>query len=375
MKKRIIALFLILSIFSFSENVIRKVSVTGNSEKEVMPDVATVTFQIKTKNSNLSAATKEANDRMEKFKAALKNKKIDLSQLETLTFFSQKQSEYDYDDDNDIKGIKPAVPKPENKKPDSYTANISILIKNTDFNQISGLVEFSDGENLQSIKKNFDDNTFAFDINATDTTLDKALNKVFAKLNSAKSKIQSLNIPAGNIVLGDYKITENFNGKGREQKEIYYVTHNFKITTKNIKGLNSIISLADDNGININGNIQFDISDKEKIASDMYNEAFKQAKSKAESILKSSSLKLASPLVVSEDIEFQQKMIDRIDQDWEVKYEAAAAPMEEYSNAKAMTRTVAASAPVPMRAGKSRVDYTPKPLKLTQNISVMYEMK
>ena len=107
MKKRIIALFLILSAFSFSENVIRKVSVTGNSEKEVMPDVATVTFQIKTKNSNLSAATKEANDRMEKFKAALKNKKIDLSQLETLTFFSQKQSEYDYDDDNDIKGKNP----------------------------------------------------------------------------------------------------------------------------------------------------------------------------------------------------------------------------------------------------------------------------
>ena len=369
MKKRIIALFLILSAFSFSENVIRKVSVTGNSEKEVMPDVATVTFQIKTKNSNLSAATKEANDRMEKFKAALKNKKIDLSQLETLTFFSQKQSEYDYDDDNDIKGIKPTVPKPEDKKPDSYTANISILIKNTDFNQISGLVEFSDGENLQSIKKNFDDNTFAFDINATDTTLDKALNKVFAKLNSARSKIQSLNIPAGNIVLGDYKITENFNGKGKEQKDIYYVTHNFKITTKNIKGLNSIISLADDNGININGNIQFDISDKEKIASDMYNEAFKQAKSKAESILKSSSLKLASPLVVSEDIEFQQKMIDKIDQSWSFEssndaVEAYAAPTEKLAVAERS-----------YRAEKPRINYTPKPIKLMQNISVMYEMK
>ncbi len=371
MKKRIITLFLILSIFSFSENVIRKVSVTGNSEKEVMPDVATVTFQIKTKNSNLSAATKEANDRMEKFKTALKNKKIDLSQLETLSFFSQKQTEYDdYDDDNDIKGIKPAVPKPENKKPDSYTANISILIKNTDFNQISGLVEFSDGENLQSIKKNFDDNTFAFDINATDTTLEKALNKVFAKLNSARSKIQSLNIPAGNIILGEYKITENFNGKGKEQKDIYYVTHNFKITTKNIKGLNSIISLADDNGININGNIQFDISDKEKIASDMYNEAFKQAKSKAESILKSSSLKLASPLVVSEDIEFQQKMIDKIDQSWsfessnDVVVEAYAAPTAKLAVAERS-----------YRAEKPRINYTPKPIKLMQNISVMYEMK
>jgi len=369
MKKRIITLFLILSIFSFSENVIRKVSVTGNSEKEVMPDVATVTFQIKTKNSNLSVATKEANDRMEKFKAALKNKKIDLSQLETLTFFSQKQSEYDYDDDNDIKGIKPTVPKPENEKPDSYTANISILIKNTDFNQISGLVEFSDGENLQSIKKNFDDNTFAFDINATDTTLEKALNKVFAKLNSARSKIQSLNIPAGNIILGDYKITENFNGKGKEQKEIYYVTHNFKITTKNIKGLNSIISLADDNGININGNIQFDISDKEKIASEMYNDAFKQAKSKAESILKSSSLKLASPLVVSEDIEFQQKMIDKIDQSW--SFESSNDVVEAYAAPTAKLAVAERS----YRAEKPRINYTPKPIKLMQNISVMYEMK
>ena len=369
MKKRIIALFLILSAFSFSENVIRKVSVTGNSEKDVMPDVATVTFQIKTKNSNLSAATKEANDRMEKFKSALKNKKIDLSQLETLTFFSQKQSEYDYDDDNDIKGIKPAVPKPENKKPDSYTANISILIKNTDFNQISGLVEFSDGENLQSIKKNFDDNTFAFDINATDTTLEKALNKVFTKLNSARSKIQSLNIPAGNIILGDYKITENFNGKGKEQKDIYYVTHNFKITTKNIKGLNSIISLADDNGININGNIQFDISDKEKIASDMYNEAFKQAKNKAESILKSSSLKLASPLVVSEDIEFQQKMIDKIDQSW--SFESSNDAVEAYAAPTAKLAVAERS----YRAEKPRINYTPKPIKLMQNISVMYEMK
>ena len=71
--------------------------------------------------------------------------------------------------------------------------------------------------------KNFDENTVEFNISATDTTLEKALNTVFAKLNSAKSKIQSLNIPVGNIVLGDYKITENFNGKGREQKEIYYV--------------------------------------------------------------------------------------------------------------------------------------------------------
>ena len=167
----------------------------------------------------------------------------------------------------------------------------------------------------------------------------------------------------------NYKITENFNGKGREQKEIYYVTHNFKITTKNIKGLNSIISLADDNGININGNIQFDISDKEKIASDMYNEAFKQAKSKAESILKSSGLKLASPLVVSEDIEFQQKMIDKIDQSW--SFESSNDIVQEFAAPSAKFAIAERS----YTAEKPRINYTPKPIKLIQNISVMYEMK
>ena len=196
----------------------------------------------------------------------------------------------------------------------------------------------------------------------------KALNTVFAKLNSAKSKIQSLNVPASNIVLGDYNITENFNGKSKEQKDVYYVVHSFKITTKNIKGLNSIISLADDNGINIDGSIHFDISNKDQIASDMYNEAFKQAKSKAESILKSSGLKLASPIVVSEDVEFQQKMIDKIDESWSFD---SSKEIAEFSAPSAKFAIAERSS----GAKKSRIDYTPKPIKLMQNISVMYEMK
>ena len=130
--------------------------------------------------------------------------------------------------------------------------------------------------------------------------------------------------------------------------------------------MNSIISLADDNGINIDGSIHFDISNKDQIASDMYNEAFKQAKSKAESILKSSELRLASPIVVSEDVEFQQKMIDRMDENWTV----AAAPASK-SIAKETNFEIAVVSSPKMEA---KVDYTPKPLKLTQNISVMYEM-
>ena len=101
----------------------------------------------------------------------------------------------------------------------------------------------------------------------------------------------------------------------------------------------------------------------------MYNEAFKQAKSKAESILKSSSLKLASPLVVSEDIEFQQKMIDKIDQSW--SFESSNDVVQEFVAPSAKFAIAERS----YTAEKPRINYTPKPIKLMQNISVMYEMK
>ena len=65
-------------------------------------------------------------------------------------------------------------------------------------------------------------------------------------------------------------------------------------------------------------------------------------------------------------------MIDRIDQDWEVKYEAAAAPIAlEASNGFYSSKSYAKES----KSKSPRVDYTPKPLKLVQNISVMYEMK
>jgi len=167
------------------------------------------------------------------------------------------------------------------------------------------------------------------------------------------------------------QIKENYTENKGTKKDVYYVIDEFVLTTKNIKELNTIISIADDNGININGSINFDLSDKDRIESEMYKDAYNQTKQKAESILRSSKMKLGTPIIVSEDVEFQQKMIDRIDQDWEVTYDAMAAPspsMEAYSTNSMDARKLKA-------AGRAAVDYTPKPLKLTQNISVMYEMK
>ena len=378
MKKIAIALFSLMSIISFSanENIVRKISVTGNAEREVMPDLAKINFKIEEKGSNLSQTTNEVNKKIEKFKSELRARKISLENLETKAFYNRKGSEYQNDEDIlDVKTVPNKTVKKTDKKPTSYDVNMSMLVKNTDFNKISALIDLEDGNNLQSIQKNFDENTFAFNINENGTTVDQALNKVFNKLNTSRRKLISAGIPESDIILSDYQIKENYTENKGTKKDIYYVIDEFVLTTKNIKELNTIISIADDNGININGSINFDLSDKDRIESEMYKDAYNQTKQKAESILRSSKMKLGTPIIVSEDVEFQQKMIDRIDQDWSVAYNAAPTAELEYSNDRMITKSVAASAPVPMRAGKPRVDYTPKPLKLVQNISVMYEMK
>ena len=376
MKKIAIALFSLMSIISFSanENIVRKISVTGNAEREVMPDLAKINFKIEEKGSNLSQTTNEVNKKIEKFKSELRARKISLENLETKAFYNRKGSEYQDDEDIlDVKTVPNKTVKKTDKKPISYDVTMSMLVKNTDFNKISALIDLEDGDNLQSIQKNFDENTFAFNINENGTTVDQALNKVFNKLNTSRRKLISAGIPESDIILSDYTIKENYTENKGTKKDVYYVIDEFVLTTKNIKELNTIISIADDNGININGSINFDLSDKDRIESEMYKDAYNQTKQKAESILRSSKMKLGTPIIVSEDVEFQQKMIDRIDQAWEVKYEAAAAPMAEYSNAKLSAYSGTTSLRKDSRS--SRVDYTPKPLKLVQNISVMYEMK
>ena len=375
MKKIAIALFSLMSVLSFgaNENIVRKISVTGNAEREVMPDLAKINFKVEVKGNSLNQATSDVNKKVEKFKNELRARKISLENLETKAFYNRKGTEYNDEDILDVKTVPNKTVKNTDKKPTSYDVNMSMLVKNTDFNKISALIDLEDGNNLQSIQKNFDENTFAFNINENGTTVDQALNKVFNKLNTSRKKLISAGIPESNIILSDYQIKENYTENKGTKKDVYYVIDEFVLTTKNIKELNTIISIADDNGININGSINFDLSDKDRIESEMYKDAYNQTKQKAESILRSSKMKLGTPIIVSEDVEFQQKMIDRIDQAWEVKYEAAAAPMAEYSNAKLSAYSGTTSLRKDSRS--SRVDYTPKPLKLVQNISVMYEMK
>ena len=92
MKKVLIALCILSSLntFSASENVIRKISVTGNSEREIMPDTAVLNFKIESKNRDLNLATNDVNQKLERFKNALRKQKIQADDIKTVSFYDDK---------------------------------------------------------------------------------------------------------------------------------------------------------------------------------------------------------------------------------------------------------------------------------------------
>lgn len=371
MKKVLIALCILSSLntFSASENVIRKISVTGNSEREIMPDTAVLNFKIESKNRDLNLATNDVNQKLERFKNALRKQKIQADDIKTVSFYDEKIKEREDEIEGDRKNF--IQNKKVEKTPTSYTAEMSIFVRDIDFNRLANLMDVNSSGDLNGIKKDFKENLFVINLKEKDKTVDGALNKLFEKMNVTKDKLQSINT-GNNIVFGSYKINENFGTYEEKWVDMFSVTHNLTLKVKDLKKLNTIIALADDNGLNIDGSIKFDLSNKGEIESKMYKEAYDQAKQKATSILKSSSMRLGEPIVVSEDVDFQQKMIDRIDKDWTVESGNAlnalglvAGTKEEYSYSADF-----ASA----RKRRGTVDYTPKPLKLTQDVSVMYEI-
>ena len=380
----IFSAFLALNSFVMGEPV-KKISVTGNVEKEILPNMATLHFEITGRDKSLTKATEKVNQRLQGFKSTLKAENIGIDSIETESISDRKIKVNGNGSNNLAKS-----------NPTSYTAEMKILVKNVAYDKIGELIEINEGEKLKSITKKIEnynddediDDEFVDDeddssdnqavnigksngdvyevkLRENDKTLSGTLNKLFAKINFVNNKLQKMGSTGASVSFGGYEIRENY-GDNLKKEEEYEVTHKLNVVTKNFKDLNTIIALADKNNLNIVGSIKFDLSNRAEIESEMYNEAYNQAKQKAASILKSSNLKVGDVIVVSEDVDFQQKMIDRMDENWTV----AAAPASK-SIAKETNFEIAVVSSPKMEA---KVDYTPKPLKLTQNISVMYEM-
>ncbi len=353
MKKIILILTLIFSVFAFSEPI-RKISVTGNAEKEVMPDIAKINFRVYTKNEDLKKAGQENSQNMENFKSELKKKNISVGSIETYNYYTQKTTERD---------------TTENKKTEYYTT-LYFAVKVTDLTKIPDLISLSESNKIKSLKSDSVDKSIYYgEINRNNGEKATAISDTFKVYDNVKSQLSRLGINSNDISVYSYSTVSKEttdSSKPMKNKEYHNIYNNFVLELKDINKINDVIKIAENNKINVQGSIAFDISNKEQIESELYNTAYEQTKTKAASILRSSEMKLGDPLVVSESISYQNQAIM---EDYNYRQQIAA---DEIEVSGAMMRISAEkAAPV----SKPQVDYKPQVIKLTQNVSVLFEMK
>ena len=356
MKKFILVLALGFSVFLAGEPI-RKLSVTGNAEKEVMPDIAKISFRVYTKNENLKKAGQENSKNMENFKNELKKRNIPVTAIETYNYYTQKSTERD---------------TAESKKTEYYTT-LYFAVKVTDLTKIPDLISLSESNKIKSLKSDsLDKSIYYGEINRNSSQKSSAISDTFKVYDSIKSQLARLGISGSNISVYSYSTTsrEVTDNKSVKNKEYHNIYNDFVLELKDISRINDVIKIAEDNKISVQGNIAFDISNKAQIESELYNAAYEQTKTKAVSILKSSEMKLGDPLVVSESISYQNQAIQ---EDYNYTKQINAKNLDvrggmdmEYRQVPAMTATTEA---------RPQIDYKPQVMKLTQNVSVLYEIK
>ena len=355
MKKFILILALGISVFITGEPV-RKLSVTGNAETEVMPDIAKISFRVYTKNEDLKKAGQENSKNMENFKNELRKKNIPVTGVETYNYFTQKSTERD---------------TAENKKTEYYTT-LYFAVKVTDLTKIPDLISLSESNRIKSLKSDSTDKTIYYgEINRNSSQKATAISDTFKVYDSVKSQLARLGISSNNISVYSYSTVsqETTDEKPLKNKEYHNVYNDFVLELKDISRINDVIKIAEANKINVQGNITFDISNKDQIESELYNTAYEQTKTKAASILKSSEMKLGDPLVVSESISYQNMAIQ---QDYNYNKEIYAKQVEIKGGIAAGINLPEMSA---IREAAPQIDYKPQVMKLTQNVSVLYEIK
>lgn len=348
MKKVILTLILGLSIISFTEPL-RKISVTGNAEKEVMPDIAKISFRAYTKNEDIQKAGKENETNFENFKKELERRKIPFSNIETYNYYTQRTVEQD--------------DKKEERT--EYVTTLYFSININDFKKVPELIGLAEENKIKSIKSNSENKSFYyFGISKNSLDKDSSITDSFRAYDDIKKQIQNLGINEKDISIYSY-LTETKKVQTetlKKEKEYYNIYNDFNVEIQNLKNLNDVIEIAEKNKINLQGNIIFDISNKEMIESELYKTAYEQTKVKAASILKSSEMKLGDPLVVSESVSYQQVAIY---DDFNL---ADSGIYDSYSSTSQVRYSE--------RERKAKkVDYKPEILKLTQNVSVLFEIK
>lgn len=286
MKKIMTFLFMMTCVLTFSDVVSgKRIQVRGIAKKEIFPNSAKVELVIKTQDENLDKASQENSQRLEKFKSLLSRSGEKYEKIDSISYSTDKSYDWQYETVN--KGAK------------AYETVLTIEADNIDLNNLRDFLQVLANEKIYEVDK-ISQGINTFKIKVQDKTAKVAYQKAIDKFNELQKKLGEKGI--GNVVkIAGFKNDEvSLEKRESVKKEINTVIHNVEVTTRDMKNLGNIISVAYAVGIGTNGYIEYDIDNKQKLEDELYENAYKEALKKAQVILGKTNLNLKNPVTITD---------------------------------------------------------------------------
>ena len=235
-------LFMMTCVLTFSDVVSgKRIQVRGIAKKEIFPNSAKVELVIKTQDENLDKASRENSQRLEKFKSLLSRSGEKYEKIDSISYSTDKSYDWQYETVN--KGAK------------AYETVLTIEADNIDLNNLKDFLQVLANEKIYEVDK-ISQGINTFKIKVQDKTAKVAYQKAIDKFNELQKKLGEKGI--GNVVkIAGFKNDEvSLEKRESVKKEINTVTHNVEVTTRDMKNLGNIISVAYAVGIGTNGYIE-----------------------------------------------------------------------------------------------------------------------
>lgn len=350
MKKIIALLMVIFSVLSFSESEItgKRIQVRGVSKKEIAPNSAKISLTIQTENENLDKASAENSQILERYKRLLAQTGTKYSKINS-TGYSTYES-YNWDTVVENKGKK------------EYQTKLSVEVDKISIDTLKNLMNVLANEKIYSMNRS-KNGTYIFTIEAQNATNKQAYQNAMSKFSEIQQKLNRAGIPSNTVKIVGYDNKEiSLEKQTSNKKNIQIVSHEIEVETRDLKNLGNIISVANALGIGTNGNIEYDIDNKQQLENELYENAYKEALKKAQVILGKTDLNLKNPVTITD------KSIGVIQPYTDYNY-------NYYRNAEYSTEELKKSdKEILDESTKRNIVISPKKLNISKTVYIEFEM-
>ena len=340
----------IFSALSFADSEItgKRIQVRGVSKKEIAPNSAKISLTIQTENENLDKASAENSQILERYKRLLAQTGTKYNKINS-TGYSTYES-YNWDTVVENKGKK------------EYQTKLSVEVDKISIDTLKNLMNVLANEKIYSMNRS-KNGTYIFTIEAQNATNKQAYQNAMSKFSEIQQKLNRAGIPSNTVKIVGYDNKEiSLEKQTSNKKNIQIVSHEIEVETRDLKNLGNIISVANALGIGTNGNIEYDIDNKQQLENELYENAYKEALKKAQVILGKTDLNLKNPVTITD------KSIGVIQPYTDYNY-------NYYRNAEYSTEELKKSdKEILDESTKRNIVISPKKLNISKTVYIEFEM-